>query len=50
VSNEFKYDPKAIIKCRIVVYQDCLNKDNSDIFVVFRNEQILPEYLIVYNE
>jgi len=45
VPDEFKNDQKALIKCRIRI-----NEDNSNIFVVSRNEQILPEYLIIYNK
>jgi hypothetical protein len=49
-SDETKNDRKAIIICQILVDESNIAANNSNIFVLRRNEQILPEYLVIYTE
>jgi hypothetical protein len=49
-SDETKNDRKAIIICQILIDQSNATTNDSNIFVVRCNEQILPEYLVIYTE
>jgi hypothetical protein len=48
--NTLGNDQRAIIVCRIIVDENDSDLSNSNILVVYRNEQILPEYLVIYKD